>query len=171
MRKIWFAVAGAALLMTGAATAGTAFARVNDLPPPAAEQMGAAAAAAAPEVKAATAARTAPKTSNASDWSNSTRFMQVESGSIRNGTVYLKVRPAKKNILGESFETVPVPGPYTEVKLVAHARILLLDGESGSPEAFVDTLADRPADQRDEAFDVIFDGRGHVSQVDWLYVP
>jgi hypothetical protein len=103
-------------------------------------------------------------------WAGSTRFMQIDLGSIRGGTVYLQVRPAKKQALGESFETVTVPGPYTDVAVVPNARILLTDGESGTPEAFVGTLEDRTKSQRSEGFDVTFDDKGRVSQVDWLYV-
>ena len=101
-------------------------------------------------------------------WAKSTQFMEIRSGQTRDGRVYLKVRPAKKRILGESFETVPVPGPYTEVAVTQNARILHLDGESGTPDAFVLDL--RKRDNRVEGFDLTFDRKGRVTQVDWLYV-
>jgi hypothetical protein len=112
-------------------------------------------------------------------WRNSKQFQEVKSGRItENGLVALWVRPARKEILGESFRTVPVPGPYTEVLLTEHARILLLDGESGSPDTFAQDLAHRKAnrpghvspDQRQEGFTLTYDANGRVSQVDWLYV-
>jgi hypothetical protein len=69
--------------------------------------------------------------------------MEIQSGQSRSGLVSLQVRPAQKRVLGESFETVTVPGPYAEVAVTANARILHLGGESGTPDAFVVALADR----------------------------
>jgi hypothetical protein len=56
------------------------------------------------------------------------------------------------------------------VVLLPNARILLLDGESGTAESFVGALKQRSASQSHEGFDITFDARGRVSQVDWLYV-
>ncbi len=112
-----------------------------------------------------------PSGSGAAQWANSTQFMEVSGSVVRGGQHYLTVRPARKQVLGESFETVPIPGPYTEVELLPGARIRHLDGRSGAVEAFLRALADRPADKRVEAFDLYFDGQGRVIQVDWLYNP
>lgn len=104
-------------------------------------------------------------------WSGTKQFMQVQSGQAGGGTVTLKVRPAKKVVVGESFETQPIPGPYSEVTVRADARILSLDGESGAPGSFVDALGRRTAQQRAEAFDVTFDATGEVTLIEWLYAP
>lgn len=58
-----------------------------------------------------------------------------------------------------------------DLAVVPNARILLVDGESGSPEPFVDDLGKRKPDQRVEGFDITFDAQGRVTQIDWLYVP
>jgi len=104
-------------------------------------------------------------------WTGTKKFMQVQSGQINGGVVTLTVRPAKKVILGESFETQPLAGPYTEVALGAQARILLLDGESGTAESFVGALGTRTAQQLGEGFDITFDTEGKVALVEWLYTP
>jgi hypothetical protein len=111
-----------------------------------------------------TSAATAP-----ARWASSTQFMEIRSGQVRNGAVQLEVRPAGKKPLGESFETVPIPGPFSTVTLVEHARILHMDGESGSPEVLVDDLAKRS--DRQEGFTLHFDRAGRVTEVDWEYVP
>ena len=165
--KNWYTLAlGAGVLVTAVAVA-PAIARVNH------------GRTAAPEAPAA-AARQSTTSDDAKhngigaqadpgrQWAKSKRFMEIQSGRTRDGGVYLKVRPAKKRILGESFETVPVPGPYTEVVVAGNARILHLDGESGTADAFVLDLASR--DNPVEGFDLTFDGRGQVTRVDWLYV-
>jgi hypothetical protein len=171
-------MAGAALLVTGTVTAGPTFARVIDVRTPATAAPGtrdssAVEGAGNPKAAAPTRKTAAPTRApgTTARWRNTTAFMEIRGGAVRNGTVHLTVRPAKKRVLGESFETVPVPGPYTEIATVPHARILYLDGESGSPEVFVDTLKARPAKLRVEGFDVHFNAKGAISQVDWLYVP
>jgi hypothetical protein len=119
-----------------------------------------------------------PPTPDAPRWTSSTQFMEIQSGQVRDGRVYLKVRPAEKRILGEGFETVTIAGPFSEVALTVDARVLHLDGESGTVEVFVEDLAKRDpnrpdhvqADQRKEGFDLTFDSEGRVTQVDWLYV-
>ncbi|MFI6101890.1 hypothetical protein ACIA8G_40605 [Lentzea sp. NPDC051213] len=104
-------------------------------------------------------------------WKNKTEFMQVESGAVRGNTVFLKVRPAKKRILGESFDTVSIPGPYTEVAMATPSRALFLNGESGDPKVLVDDLKKRSASDANAAFDITFDQNGKVTTVEWLYVP
>jgi len=104
-------------------------------------------------------------------WSGAKQFMEVQSGQVTGGMVTLKVRPAKKVILGESFETQPIAGPYTDVTVGANARILSLDGESGMPSAFVEALGRRTANERGEGFDITFGADGKVTLVEWLYVP
>jgi len=158
MRRMWLAVTGTALLVGGVIAAGPAMAGLNEL-----GSTTTAGAASAPHAKPAAVDRKTP--------AGAKQFMQVQSGRVRGGVVTLKVRPAKKVILGESFETEPIPGPFSEVTLEPNARILMLDGESGAPETFVDILAKRSADQRVEAFDITFDEEGEVSLVEWLYVP
>jgi hypothetical protein len=111
-------------------------------------------------------------------WANSTQFMEVRRGTEQAGEIHLEVRPAKKVVLGESFATEVIPGPYFDVTMTATARVLHLDGESGTAEAFLTDLARRDPhrpnhvtpDQRQEAFDVTFDSRGRVTRVNWLYV-
>jgi hypothetical protein len=105
-------------------------------------------------------------------WAGTTRFLQIRDGwSLADGSARLAVRPARREILGEGFATVPVPGPYAEVAVPPSARIVALGGGSGTVAAFVEDLAARPADRRVEGFDVTFDADGLVSRVDWLYVP
>ena len=73
-----------------------------------------------------------------------TQFMEISSGVHRDGSVYLGARLARKEILGESFETVPTPGPYTEVEMPADgSRQLLLNGGSGTAESLVQALGSR----------------------------
>jgi hypothetical protein len=111
-------------------------------------------------------------------WANSTQFMEIRRGTQQAGETHLEIRPAKKVVLGESFATEVIPGPYYDVTMTATARVLHLDGESGTAEAFLTDLARRDPhrhnhvtpDQRQEAFDVTFDRRGRVTRVDWLYV-
>jgi hypothetical protein len=105
--------------------------------------------------------------------------MEIKSGALRDGVVHLEVRPAAKKVLGESFETEILPGPYFDAVMTANARVIHLDGESGTAEAFVIDLAERSPnrpnhvtpDERQEGFDLTFDGQGRVTQVDWAYVP
>lgn len=162
MKKTWFALTSTALLVTGVVAAGPALARLSESTAgtggPSATEPGA-------------ASRPASSTAAKPRWAGTKQFLEVRSGATRNGVVTLAARPAKKVILGESFETQPIPGPYTDVTLVPNARILLLDGESGTPEAFLEDLRKRPADQRSEAFDLTFNAKGQVTQVEWLYVP
>lgn len=159
MKKTWFTVAGAAVVVSGVIVAGPVLARLNE-PGPASVGAGAAASLGV-----------RPVAVDRPSWAGTKRFMQVENGRVNGSTVTLKVRPAKKVVLGESFETEPIPGPFTEVTVRENARILLLDGESGSADSFVGALGKRTVQQRGEAFDVTFDAAGKVTRVDWLYVP
>jgi hypothetical protein len=129
--------------------------------------------------KPAVGALARPKVAAKPRWAGSTQFQEVKSGTVRGGRVVLLVRGAKKEQLGEGFRTVPVPGPFFEVTLTAHARILQMDGESGIPETFVTDLARRSPnrpnhvtpDERQEGFNLTYDKAGRVTQVEWLYVP
>jgi hypothetical protein len=131
-----------------------------------------------PAVQPSTATPTPTPTPDGRRWAGSTQFMEIQRGQVRDGRVYLRIRPAKKEILGESFATVTIPGPYTEVTLADNARIVKLDGGTSTPEAFVADLARRDPnrpnhvqpDQRKEGFDVTFDREGRVTRVNWLYV-
>jgi hypothetical protein len=165
MGKNVLAVAGAAVLVAGVIVGGTAFAQTR------ASHPGPENTSTTTQVQTGTGAKAQTAAgASARPWTNKTVFMQVKSGVVRGGTYYLQVRPAKKRILGESFETVSIPGPYTEVAMTAHSRTLLLDGESGSPEVFLIDLKRRTASQADEAFDITFDKKGKVTTVEWLYV-
>jgi len=157
MKKTWFAMTGAALLVGGVVAAGPTLARLNE--------------SGNASNGAATAAEENLVADNRVSWAGAKKFMEVRSGRVSNGVVTLKVRPAKKVILGESFETRPIPGPFTEVTVPRTARILMLDGESGTPEVFAAMLGERTAAQRGEAFDITFDAKGKVALVEWLYVP
>lgn len=157
VKKTWLVTTSAALLVGGVIAAAPALARINDSGPT--------------STHSSAALGEKPVAVDRVSWAGSKRFMQVQSGKVRGGAVTLTVRPAKKVILGESFETRPLPGPYTEVTLVRNARILMLDGESGTPETFVATLGKRTAQQRGEAFDITFDTHGKAALVEWLYVP
>jgi len=159
MKKSWVAMAGAAVFVSGVIAAGPILARLND-PGPVGTGAG-----------AASSLGTRPVSVDRSTWAGAKQFMQVESGHVSGGLVTLNVRPAKKVVLGESFETEPIPGPYTEVTVKTNARILLLDGESGTAESFVGDLGKRAAKDRGEAFDITFDASGKVTLVEWLYVP
>lgn len=104
-------------------------------------------------------------------WANSTQFMQVQSGTIQGGALMLTVRPAKKRELGESFETVSIPGPFLQVTVHEDAVISRLGGKADSQAGFVTALRSRTAHQRGEAFDVTFDDYGRAFEIKWLYVP
>jgi len=158
VRKTWLAMMGAAALVSGVVAAGPALARLNDSAP------------AAPGAAAAAPTEVKPVAADRRSWAGTKQFMQVESAQARGGVVTLKVRPAKKETLGESFETKPIAGPYVAVTVQKNARILLLDGESGTPETFAGALGKRTARQRGEAFDITFAADGKVTLVEWLYV-
>ncbi len=104
-------------------------------------------------------------------WAGSTQFMEVRSAEVRDGALHLEVRPATRVSLGESFETEPIPGPYTDVACADPCRIRHLDGRSDSRAEFLDGLQNRTQSQRVEAFDITFDGTGAVKLIEWLYVP
>jgi hypothetical protein len=104
-------------------------------------------------------------------WAGSTQFLQIKSARKRGVALYLKVRPAEKEYLGESFETRTTGGPWTEVQMSALAENVPLGGIPGDAEALRKSLSTRPANQADEGFDISFFGNGQVSKVAWLYVP
>jgi hypothetical protein len=104
-------------------------------------------------------------------WADSTQFLQIKGGRERDGVTYLQVRPAEKNYLGESFETVTIGGPWTEVVFSALGSHVPLRGAPGDGDALRKALADRPAREVDEGFDITFAGNGQVRTVTWLYVP
>jgi len=161
MRKTWLAVLGSAVLVSGVIAAGPTMTRFT----------GSGTSGAATGVGAGAATDAKPVAVDRTSWAGTKQFMQVQTGRVSGGAAILKVRPAKKVILGESFETAPIPGPYTEVTVPGNARILMLDGESGLPATFVAALGKRTAQQRGEAFDITFDAHGKVTLVEWLYVP
>ncbi|HST83035.1 MAG TPA: hypothetical protein VLL08_14975 [Kineosporiaceae bacterium] len=104
------------------------------------------------------------------DWAGSTQFLQIKSAREEDGVTYLKVRPAEKEILGESFETVTIGGPWTEVMMSALASNVPLGGDPGDADALRTSLRKRQARSVDEGFDISFFGNGEVNQVIWLYV-
>lgn len=97
--------------------------------------------------------------------------MQILEVKVYRGSTMLKVQPARKNPLGESFETVPLPEKPCEVLLLSDARIVTAGGESGTAEVFVDVLARRPARERNAGFDLTYNPEMNVSRADWLFVP
>ena len=164
MKRNILVAAGAAVLVTGVVAGGVAFAHTRFAKPAPVP----AAATVPPSATPPSPPSTQP-TKTGTAWAGSTRFMEIKDGAVRGGTVVLNVRPAKKVPLGESFSTEPIPGPFTEVTMANPSRALLLDGESGSPEVFVDMLKKRTKDQVGEGFNVIFDRQGKVTTVEWLY--
>lgn len=120
---------------------------------------------------AATSAVPPAAKSAAGRWARSTQFMQIREARARDGALVLTVRPARKRVLGESFETVSIPGPYTEVTVHEDAQIRTLAGTPRPHGAFSTDLAARTAQQRGEAFNVTFDEQGRAFEVDWLYRP
>jgi hypothetical protein len=177
-RRQSIAVTAVSVLLLGGAAVGVAVNRGHrdTAPPPAAQTSTPQPSTTGP----AEPSSTPPSSSSSSDtrWVNSKQFMEIRIGQIRNGQLYLEVRPAKKELLGESFETVTIPGPYTEVVLTTNARIWRINGTMDTPEVFLAELARRDPnrpnhaqpDQRKEGFDLTFDGQGRVTRVDWLYV-
>jgi hypothetical protein len=103
-------------------------------------------------------------------WAGSTQFLQIKSARKKGDVTYLKVRPAEKEMLGESFETVTIGGPWTEVVMSALASNVPLGGDPGDADALRSSLRKRPASEVDEGFDISFFGNGEVKDVTWLYV-
>jgi hypothetical protein len=59
--------------------------------------------------------------------------MEISSGESRGGEVFLKVRPATKNHLGESWETIPGTGSFIEVATAADARAIRVQSDQRGP--------------------------------------
>lgn len=102
-------------------------------------------------------------------WAGSTQFLQIKSAREKDDVTYLKVRPAEKEYLGESFETVTTGGPWTEVVVSALGSNIPLRGDPGDADALRTQLAKRLASQVDEGFDITFSENGEVTKVTWLY--
>lgn len=176
-RKVLIAACATAAVATGCGAGPDTTARATDRSPAGAAPSAAGGTPSAASTPAASRpAPASPSTSPPGDgaarrWADSTQFLEVREARTRDGVLLLTVRPARKRVLGESFETVPVPGPYTEVTVHEHARIVTVAGTPRAHEAFPVDLAARTARQRGEAFDVTFDDQGRVFEVEWLYVP
>jgi hypothetical protein len=106
---------------------------------------------------------------NLKRWAGTTQFLQIQSARERAGITYLKVRPADKEYLGESFETVTIGGPWTEVVMSAPAQNVPLRGVGGDAGQLRKQLAERTSSDREEGFDLTFLPQGEVSKVTWLY--
>ena len=104
------------------------------------------------------------------DWRGK-QFMQISGFEYQAGDAILFVRPARKEVLGESFETKPIEGPYSQVMLLKDARILTLDGESGTTEAFIKVYANLSRTRQAEGFDLTFNDEGDVVEIEWLFNP
>jgi hypothetical protein len=105
-------------------------------------------------------------------WAGSEQFLQIDSARVQGDVTYLKVRPAEKEYLGESFETKTIGGPWIEVVMSALAVNAPLGDEiQGDASQLRKELDKRRKDQTDEGFDITFSQNGQVSKVTWLYVP
>ena len=102
-------------------------------------------------------------------WAGSTQYLQIWSAREQAGVTYLRVRPAKKEYRGEIFETVNIPGPWTEVTMSAVADNVPMDGTPGDADALRSMLDKRTTSEIIEGFDITFAGNGQVSKVTWLY--
>ncbi|WHT20274.1 hypothetical protein N8J89_04165 [Crossiella sp. CA-258035] len=130
-------------------------------------------APAPPSAPPATSANSAPTTSGQQQkpFQPGKHFVQIDKGTTRDGTTYLDIRPAKKEHLGESFETITLGGPHSEVPLARNSRIVSVKGKASTVPEFLTDLHRIPPKQRDEGFDVTVDDQGTITQVAWLYVP
>jgi hypothetical protein len=105
-------------------------------------------------------------------WAGSEQFLQIDTARVQGDVTYLKVRPAEKEYLGESFETKTIGGPWIEVVMSALAVNAPLGDEiQGDASQLRKELDKRRKDQTDEGFDITFSQNGQVSKVTWLYVP
>ena len=100
-------------------------------------------------------------------WAGQEQFMEVQAAGLRSGRLVLSVRVATKQDLGESFETVPGTGPFTEVEAGAGVVVTKQDGTTQSAAGFVTDLPRRQNPV--EGFTVRFGADGLVSSIDWLY--
>jgi hypothetical protein len=103
-------------------------------------------------------------------WAGTTQFMQIERARDANGTMFLNVRRAEKEILGESFETVTIEGPWTEVAMAVDAVNVPLKRVGVKAKELVVALQQRSFSQLKEGFDITFNEKGEISKVKWLYV-
>jgi len=109
-------------------------------------------------------------TAPANKWAGSTQFMQIERARDANGTTFLNVRRAEKEILGESFETVTIEGPWTEVAMSTDAVNVPLKRVGVPVKSLVVALQRRTSSQLKEGFDITFNKQGEIIKVKWLYV-
>ena len=116
-----------------------------------------------------------PNASSGRQWAGSRQFMEISSGGSRDGTVFLTVRLAAKNHLGESWETIPGTGPFVEVGTAADARAIRVQSDRRGPtstmERLVRDLRERDPDDVEEGFEVTFSAFGIVQQVEWQFNP
>jgi hypothetical protein len=122
-------------------------------------------AAAAPDPT--TAASASPLPPGGARWAGHDQFMQVQRAAVVGGRLVLSVRVATKRDLGESFETVPGPGPFTDVAASPNVVVKKLDGTTQPAATFLTDLARRKNPV--EAFTVRFGPDGLVTSIDWLY--
>ncbi|GIJ66992.1 Hsp70 family protein [Virgisporangium ochraceum] len=116
-----------------------------------------------------------PDASPGQQWADSRQFMEISSGQVRGDTVLLTVRPATKNHLGESWETIPGTGPFVEVAASADGRAIRVPNDPRGPtstmERLVRDLRERDPDDVEEGFTVTFSALGLVQQVEWEFNP
>lgn len=128
-----------------------------------------------PSTSPASTEPAAPDATPGGQWADSRPFMEISSGASRDGTVFLKVRPATKNHLGESWETIPGTGPFVEVATAADARAIRVRSDQRGPtstmERLVRDLRERDPDDVAEGFEVTFSAFGIVQQVEWQFNP
>ncbi|MFE0379835.1 hypothetical protein ACFW1M_30720 [Streptomyces inhibens] len=128
------------------------------------------------------AQRRAPEQVSKPGWSNTKQFMQIESGRLGDGQVYLKVRPARKKAVSgstEGWQVVPGKGSYTEVTMTEKGRVLASAPVTEQPAPkemeqvdFITRLGKLPAKERSTVgYDVTFDTKGNVTRVQSLYTP
>jgi hypothetical protein len=104
-------------------------------------------------------------------WAGSTQFLQIQSAREQDDITYIKVRRAEKRSLGESFETVTVGGPWTEVVLNALFDNVPLRGDPGDASQLRAQLKNRVGTQKNEGFNIAFDSTGQVIKITWLFSP
>ncbi|UED86636.1 hypothetical protein [Streptomyces profundus] len=139
------------------------------------------------EADATDAADTSPSTDE-DPWAGTKQFVQIDDAWTSEGTTYLSVRPAQKEV-NTQFDTwvvVPGEGPYTTVPMAEDAQVLLttqLRGDDGSGASrgeplpysqgeFVDQLTELDAELRSGiGYDLSFDGAAEVTRLQSLYTP
>ncbi|ALG10346.1 hypothetical protein AOZ06_28710 [Kibdelosporangium phytohabitans] len=104
-------------------------------------------------------------------WRGQKKFVQVL-GWVRAGDEsVLYLREARKEHLGESFETVSLEQPTCQAAMRTTVRIHRLGNRPSTLNDLIDDLAALNNRSKKEGFDVTFDGDGTVSEVHWLFIP